>query len=162
MNTYEVGKQIIPPCTDGVRFDLTSSGAVLLITMENPTTKEKRDFKNGVPQFAVSVVEDIIFFLCRFGTGPWMEAPYNKYLSKPFILSAPTEQSDGLSLHAMLVDASTGVLIAQKLIGLEHDLSVKIVELVSKQPELKNYNDRLNRIFSTMSTQDILEAGNVN
>lgn len=156
---YKVGDQVIPPCGDGVRFDLTSGGAVLMIQMGKPTSKEKNDFKNGVPQFSLTVVDDIIFFLCRFGTGPWMEAPYNRYLSKPFDLSVPQNANEGIGIHAMLIDASTGVLVAQKIIGLEHSLSVKLLEAVAVQPEIPDYDRRLQRVFATMSTQQILEVG---
>jgi hypothetical protein len=60
-------------------------------------------------------------------------------------------------MHAMLVEASTGVLVAQKLIGLPHDLSIKLLDAVASQPEMPDYDMRLNRIFRVYSTDDLLK-----
>ena len=60
-------------------------------------------------------------------------------------------------MHAMLVDARTGVLVAQRFIGLEHDLSVKLMEAVASQPQIPDYDWRLKQVFNTMSTLQILE-----
>lgn len=154
---FSVGEQITSPSVDSVRFDLTSSGAELVLQLGKPTAKEKNDFKNGVPQFALKVVNDIIFILSRFGTGPWMDAPYYRYRSKPYELSMPTSPNEGINMHAMLVDARTGVLVAQRFIGLEHNLSVKLVETVASQPQIPDYDWRLKQVFNTMSTLQILE-----
>ena len=154
---FSVGEQITSPSVDSVRFDLTSSGSELVLQLGKPTAKEKNDFKNGVPQFALKVVNDIIFILSRFGTGPWMDAPYYRYRSKPYELSMPTSPNEGINMHAMLVDARTGVLVAQRFIGLEHDLSVKLMEAVASQPQIPDYDWRLKQVFNTMSTLQILE-----
>ena len=100
---FSVGEQITSPSVDSVRFDLTSSGAELVLQLGKPTAKEKNDFKNGVPQFALKVVNDIIFILSRFGTGPWMDAPYYRYRSKPYELSMPTSPNEGINMHAKQV-----------------------------------------------------------
>lgn len=154
---FSVGDQITSPSQDGIRFDLTSGGAVLVLQLGKPTAKEKNNFKNGIPRFALKVVNDIIFILCQFGTGPWMDAPYYRYRSKPYELSIPTTPNEGISLHAMLIDARTGVLVAQRFIGLEHNLSVKLMEAVASQPQIPDYDKRLKQVFNTMSTLQLLE-----
>lgn len=156
MYRYSVGSKVMNPCPDSVRFELSESGATLLLAMRSPTAAEKRDFKNGVPQFKLAVANDIIFFLCRFGTGPWMDAPYYRHLSRPYSLSEPAA-GEGFALHAMLVDAATGVLVAQKLIGLPHDLSVKLLHAVNAQPEIPNYDTRLAMTYQLYTTQQLLE-----
>lgn len=156
MYQYQVGQAIIPPSADSVRFDLTDSGAVLMIAMQNLSAAEKNAFKNGVQQFKFAVANDIIFFLCRFGTLSWMDAPYYKGLSRPFQIERP-EDGQGIAMHAMLVESTTGVLVAQKLIGLPHDLSIKLLDAVAAQPEISDYNARLNMAFQLYTTSDLLK-----
>lgn len=156
MDQYQVGQAIILPTTDSVRFNLTDAGAVLMIAMRNLSAAEKKAFKTGVQQFKFAVANDIIFFLCRFGTLNWMDAPYYKHLSRPFQIERPGEGM-GIAMHAMLVEATTGVLVAQKLIGLPHDMSVKLLDAVDAQPEIPDYNTRLSMTFQCYTTSDLLE-----
>lgn len=78
---YEVGKKILPPGPDGVTFDLSDDGATLLLQLSRPTATEKKAFNSGI-SIQFSVVEQIIFVLCRMGALQWMGAPYYKFLSK--------------------------------------------------------------------------------
>ena len=157
MYQYQTGQKITNPSADGVLFDLSDSGATLLIAMRNPTAEEKRAFKSGVQQFRFAVVHDIIFFLCRFGAQPWMDAPYYKHLSRPFHIDLPAE-GQGIAMHAMMVDATTGILIAQKLIGLPHDLSVKLLQAVDAQPQIEYYDVLLPTTMELYTTADLLKV----
>jgi hypothetical protein len=156
MYQYEVGQAIFPPSADSVRFDLTDGGAVLIIAMRNLSSAEKKAFKTGVQQFKFATANNIIFFLCRFGTLSWMDAPYYKYLSRPIQIERPGE-GQGIAMHTMLVEATTGVLVAQKLIGLPHDMSVKLLDAVAKQPEIPDYTTRLSMTYQCFTTSDLLD-----
>lgn len=156
ISRYEVGQPVMPPCSDSVIFDMGDGGATLIIAMHAPTEKEQHDFKSGAQQFHLAVANDIIFFLSRFGAGPWMDAPYYRHRSRPYTLSTP-QDGEGFAMHAMLVDAASGILIAQKLIGLPHALSLKLIELIEKQPEIKNYDAVLSMTFQLYTTQQLLE-----
>lgn len=160
MHQYQVGQRIVPPSADGIRFNLTDSGAILLIALGKPTAEEKRAFKSGAQQFNFAVANDIIFFLCRFGTQQWMDAPYCKQLSRPFNIAMPAE-GQGIAMHAMLVDATTGILVAQKLIGLPHDLSVKLLQAVDAQPQIPDYDLRLSMTLQFYTTRELLEKTEV-
>lgn len=153
---YQVGQAIMQPSADSVRFDLSDDGAILVIAMRNLSDNEKQSFKNGAHQFKFAIANDIIFLLCRFGTMQWMDAPYYKFLSRPFHIDPP-KSGMGIAMHALLVEATTGVLVAQKLIGLSHDLSVKLLEAVDAQPEIHDYSMRLSTTLRLYSTVDLLE-----
>lgn len=157
MNVFEVGTQVCMPSNDSVQFEITDGGAMLILKFSRPTSKEKRDFKNGVPQFAFTVVNDIIFFLSRFGTGSWMDAPYYRKLSSIDVSKLTVPQSPmGLSLHAMLIDASNGVLVAQKMIGLPTELSQNLVIAIQNQPEIPDYDVRLTTTMAMYNTDDLV------
>lgn len=156
MAVFEVGEKIIDPCPDGVRFALTDSGAELLVCLGNPTENERSEFTNGTGQFKFAVVNNIIYFLCRFGTLSWMDAPYNVHLGDGVAFEFPDE-TEGLAMHAMLIDGVTGILIAQKMIGLPHDLSVKLMLAVACQPEIPNYGETLFKTNMMYTTNDLLE-----
>lgn len=156
MNLYEVGKKVISPGPEGVTFDLTDSGAVLLIQMNRPTAREKQEFKNGL-SFRFAVVDDIIFILSRMGTLPWMDSPYYRMQSANLTHIDYPEDGTGLSVHAMLVDCSTGILKAQKLIGLPTDLSRDLLDAIQAQPEIQDYDVRLQRAFSRYTTDALVD-----
>ena len=156
--SYVVGEHVCTPCPDGAVFDLTSDGALLLLKLGNPTAKEKREFKNGLPQFKFADVDGVIFFLSRFGMLNWMDSPYNRALSQ-YTLERPTE-GYGLALHAMLIDAATGILCAQKIIGLSTQFTNDMLTAVYNQPNLgsrSEYNMRIARIMDLYTTDQIVE-----
>lgn len=157
METYEVGKQIFAPGPDSVIFDVTPSGCVLIIQMARPTSQEKRSFQSMI-SMRYRVADDIIFILVRLGVMQWMDAPYYRGLSRDASLPDHIDDGAGLSLHAMLVDASTGILVAQKLIGLSTDGSRALVQAIQEQPEIPNYDSRLRAAFARYNTIDLLDG----
>lgn len=153
---YEVGQQVLPPCQDGVTFDLTDDGALLVIHMRHLKAAEKQAFKRALT-FHATVHEDIIFVLVRMGLLQWMDAPYYRWRSRQLTeIELPEASHFGLAVHAMLVEATTGVLVAQKLVGMDNATSVRILEAAREQPEIPDYDARLARIYSQYSINALL------
>lgn len=154
---YKVGSQIIPPGPDGIVFDLTDGGGVLMYRFSHPTAAEKRDFQKGI-SVKFAVIDDIIFVLSRLGTDPyWQDAPYYRALSKNLTHIDMPGEGQGLAIHAMLVDSSTGILVAQKLFSPDHNTSVAFLTAVKNQPEIPDYALRLGKVMAKYSTQALLE-----
>lgn len=154
MYKYEVGQKILPPGPDGVRFDVADSGGSLLIQMVRPTAAEKRAFKSGI-SIRLSVVDQIIFILIRMGTLNWMDAPYYRHFSQSLTRPEYPPEGEGAAIHAMLVDGATGILVGQKLIGLDHKASESLIAAIAAQPVIPDYNTRLQRIFAEYGTDDL-------
>ena len=152
---YEVRQRILPPGPDGVTFDLSDAGATLLIQLSKPTAAEKKSFHSGI-SIQFSVVEQIIFVLCRMGALQWMDAPYYKFLSKSLSHFEYPDEEQGLSIHALLVDGATGVLVAQKILSPPTELSRALLMAIAVQPKIEDYSARLSRVMSQYSTQDLL------
>ena len=154
---FKVGEKVCSPSNDETRFTLTDEGALLQYKLRKPTASEKREVKNGVFQAKLAMVDDIIFFIFRFGTGPWCDAPYYSRL-EPKTIVAPSP-GQGIAMHFMFIDADTGILLQQRLIGLNHDLSVTLLHAGNQQPEMsfQEYSRRVNMIYSQYSTEDLLK-----
>lgn len=131
--------------------------------MNRPTFKEKLAFKSGTPyQFNFVVVDDIIFFLSRFGTLNWMDEPFNIHLypdGRAQLLEAPGP-TQGYGLYIMLIDSSTGIIEHQRAIGLDHDLSMRLRDAIIHQPVIPDYDQRLQRIMAQYSTMDLVALAN--
>lgn len=154
---FKVGEQVCSPSADGVIFDIQESGAVLQVRFRKPTAKEKREFKNGKAQFKVVVINGLIFVLSRFGVGNWMDSPFSKYKCMMDVTQYQRpEPGQGIAVHALLIDASTGVLVAQKLIGMDYDSSIKLLDAATYENPHANYDAELAAIYARYSTNDMV------
>ena len=143
------------PTGNYLEFD---GGFKFICSMNWPTAKEKREFKTGVSQFNLAVVDGIIFFLVRFGTLNWMDAPFNvhQYRDNRMQMLEEPGPTQGYGLHVMLVDSRTGTLVHQRLIGLEHDLSVRLRDAIIHQPMIPDYEQRRQRVMAQYPTRDLV------
>lgn len=149
----KVGEKVCAPSADGVIFDLQKSSAVLLLKFSKPTANEKREFKNGEAQFKIAVVNDLIFVLSRFGVGNWMDAPFTRYKCLMDVTQYQRpEPGQGIAVHAILVDASTGVLVAQKLVAMDYDNSIKLLDAATYEKYHVNYEKELAAVYARYST----------
>ena len=160
--SYEVGSRILDPTMqDATHFDLTDAGGILLVEMRGPTASEKREFKRTI-QFKVAVIDDIVFIVYRCGMNPWSDAPY--YIGRsPDLHSIPSlGEGQGLAVHCLLVDSSTGTLVAQKLVGMDRDAAAKLLKAVQSQPNIPDFDARVRRIYAQYNTEQLLEVANAN
>ena len=155
LQKFEVGKPTGFFGPDGVIFDLTDAGGILIVRMSRPTANEKQAFKSGI-SLRFCVVDQIIFVLVRMGTGQWMDAPYYRLLSRNLSSVALPMEGQGLAIHAMLIDGATGVLVAQKLFSPDTNTSARLLAACISQPIIPDYDSRLRRIFRRYNTRQLL------
>lgn len=158
---FRVGKKVCSPIKgDASVFEITQGGAILMLKFQSPTSKEKNSIKSGVARFRAISIDGVVFFLARFGTNPWIDAPYNKTTSQSSIDRAANGM--GLSLHIMLVDAATGILVAQRVIGLSTKFTNDLADLIDLQPNFADwdaYIAEINRIYAEYTTEDMVQLG---
>lgn len=145
------------PTSEGVTLEF-DGGFQLMCRLSRPTAKEKNAFKSGVAQFDLAVVDGVIFFLSRFGTMNWMDSPFNIHLypdQRARLLEVP-DPTQGYGIHIMLVDSSTGIVVHQRLIGLDHDLSMRLRDAIINQLVIPDYHQRLQSIMARYSTRDLV------
>lgn len=159
LKEYTVGQIVCSPSAEETKFDLTDGGALLLIKFNRPTSNEKRDIKSGVAQFKLAVRDGVLFFLCRFGTSNWMDIPYHRDLSEYTLFRPMT--GEGLLLHIMLIDASTGCLVVQRVIGLSTAFSSALVDAAAQQRPLGSreaYYKKVAQLHIRYSTNELVES----
>ncbi len=154
---YVVGQRVCSPGPDMVQFDMSDAGGLLLIKMAKPTVKEKRAFQDRI-RVGFVVVEDIIMMLVRLGNMQWMDAPYYRYRSTQLTGMDFAPDGKGLAIHAMLIDAATGILVAQKLIGLDTDTSRALYAAIGSQPVIPDYDRRVAMVQAAYTTNDLANA----
>lgn len=106
-------------------------------------------------------MRNIIFGVFKFGNLKWMDAPYSVHLSKNLThLEMPTDGT-GLALHVCLFDTTTGVLCANRLIGLSTEISRQLIEMIMEQKQKdfnrKEYDANLKMIYGAYPTKQFVK-----
>ena len=74
-----------------------------------------------------AVVDDVIFFLLRYGNGLWCDAPYEPRLEKtPKDYPADLPEGKGAPMLLCAADTNTGQLREMRLISLGHDMTERL------------------------------------
>lgn len=153
---YKVGEPTGLQGPDGVIFDMTDSGGVLVIRMSRPTASEKKAFKSGI-SIRYCIVDQIIFVLVRMGTMQWMDAPYYRGLSRNFTrIEMPTD-GHGLAIQVLFVDGLNGVLVGQKLVSPDTNTSRGLMTASIMQPPIPDYDRRLLSVMSRYTTDQLVD-----
>jgi hypothetical protein len=162
MRKHEVGELFEEGKTrynEGVIFEFTQSGPILLMFFNHPTENEIASIKSGKLELAFLEKDEVIFILSKFQGMSWIDAPYTVHLSKPFTFDNMTpDQGFGLTIY--LIDASSGILKAIRYVGLSNDFSGKLKATILRQKEMSfdaiAYNRRINTIYANYSTDDLV------
>ncbi len=157
LSVYNVGEKVCEPSREMTQFDMTDGGGLLIVKFNHPTAKERREFKKPT-QFKFLVVDDVIMILARFGTLNWMDAPYYRYRSKNLTYTEFPEDDMGFAVHILFIDSSTGILVDQKLIGLDTDTSRALYVAIGTQPVIPDYDKRIAKIYQKYSTEDFVQV----
>jgi hypothetical protein len=153
---YKEGLKRIP---EGMIFNFDQSGGLLRIVFDSPLESEIKEITQGKIKLGLLEEAGIIFFFIKFGELPWMDAPYNVEFSQPFELEELTDPKTGYALQIVLIDGTTGIVQALKLIKLPCEMSKRFKQLVEKQKETRitDYETVLYRIYSKYETEALVE-----
>lgn len=164
MEKYEVGQIInsFKNQPEGVRFDLTDSGAIMLVFFDNPSLSEIEQFKAG-NNFEIRFIEiyGVIMMTVKIGNFDWMDAPYSPHLSKNLTKFTIPNEGQGLGLTLMLVDTYTGEIKHIRMLGLSEAFTKRffgtVMDEKAKEFNLTEYDTALNRIFSAYTTKQLVK-----
>ena len=162
MQKYEAGKLFKPGKThyqEGIKFDFNQSGGALYIMYDRPTPKEIEEIRRGKLQLGILEKSDIIFLLFKFGSLPWMDAPYSCHLSEPYVFDK-VEEGTGYGMTVFLIDASTGILKVIRQIGWPSKMSRLftdyVIEQQSKPFDNMMYFRTVDSVYNNYSTNDMV------
>lgn len=151
---------------EGTMIEISDAGAVLKVFFNEPTQNEIKQFQSGEP-FEIRVTElyDVIMFTFKFGCLNWMDAPYNPHLSKDLNGLELLEEGQGLALTIVLVDTKTGIIKNMRLVSLStyftKSLFKYILDSKSKPFDLNQYDETIDRINASYSTERLIKLSNV-
>ncbi|HZK18932.1 MAG TPA: hypothetical protein VFD15_06415 [Clostridia bacterium] len=168
MHILEVGKLLIPGKTrynEGATFEYSELGPVLVFAFGNPAPEEIQAVKKGRVDLALYESPPVLFILHKIqGLEQWSDSPFSirmyDNMGKVFDFGEPIRDGMGLVLHIVLVDADTGVLVAQRIIGTPTEFSRDIRAAILRQIEQpfspESYHRKIDNIYRTFSTKELL------
>lgn len=169
----KVGEQFIPGRTqyqEGVRFEYAESGPYLIFAFHNPSAKEIEAARKGRVDLALHETTPVLWLLHRIqGLERWSDCPFSiriyDGMGQQFDWSEEIEEGQGLALSIVLVNADTGILLAQRLVGLSTKFSRELRAAILRQLERpfskEEYAATINRIYANYSTQELLSWSTV-
>ncbi len=159
MNYFEVGK--INPELAGperIQFDITGSGAVLLVRFNKVYSSDVAAFKSGRIEIKMALMKNIIFMLFRFGDLPWMDAPYTAHLS-PYLSIPDIQDGCGIAVTVILCDIE-GRVFEIKLMSFSNDFSKAlekaIIQQLNTEFNYREYNENIANIYSAYTTKNLV------
>lgn len=161
----EVGKQFIPGKSnwpEGAIFEYTETGPILILAFNNPTDKEIEGAKSGTIEMAYYESRPVLFVCVKIqGCGGWLDAPFSirLYENKIFDWSEEISEGTGLAIQIILLDARTGIVKSQRLIGAATDFSRGLRAAITRQYEQpfsrEAYNRQIDTVYRNYSSDDI-------
>jgi hypothetical protein len=165
MIQYKVGEkhQEFADGTEGVYFAIDTSGFIMTVKFNSPTTKERDEFKSEKP-FSIKLLEisGIIIVLVKFGSLNWMDAPFSPWLGNKAIFLGHIPEGAGYGLTIMLIDSKSGEILSLRLIGLNQRLSEEFRKMVYSAPKLtrEEYDKAVSNVFKH-TTNQLVKMSNI-
>jgi len=166
MNITEIGKLFFPGRThwrEGVWFDYTAIGPVLVFAFKNPSDEEILAARKGKVELALYDDPPVLFILHRIeGLEDWSDCPFSiRIYAEPPPMPEQVPDGSGLGLYIALVDANTGILHAQRLVGTSTEFARELLAAIHRQLEAPfseaAYHERINHVYQTQTTEQLLE-----
>ena len=161
MESLKVGDVYTPVAyrNEGTFFDYNGS-FTLIYNYYRPSADEVADLKAGKPfEIRIVTIGGVLLILSKAGGQPWQDAPFTPHYARVKEYPLPSGNL-GYSLLLMMTDAASGRIQSLRLIGLGHDFSVKLREVIMESLEKPfdndEYNAKIDKVYRTYSTKDLL------
>lgn len=173
LHAIEVGKPLQPGKTgyqEASWLDYTETGPILLMAVNNPTTKEIEAVRSGRIELALYERGPVLWFLYRIrGFGPWSDCPFSIRLydgmRRMFDWSEEIEDGMGLGLQIVLIDAGTGIVKVLRLIGLETRFSRTFRAMILRQVERAfdkaAYYQEIDNVYANFSSDNLADRADI-
>lgn len=148
---------------EGVVVDVADDGINIIIGFNNPTTEEISSVKSNSPfELRLYDYKGVIFFLMKFGSMNWMDAPYNVHLSRNLTELMTPGEDGGYAIHIMFFDSRTGELKSNRMVSMSNAQSHLLYKLIQEQkgrPFSKMEHDMtIANIYGRMTTKQMLNG----
>jgi len=135
--SYSVGKPYHPDKTiwpEHVEYDYRGGEHELIMFWPDPTIKEIEEVKNGPAEFGLFVEDNVIFFLYKFGTMQWSDAPFSIHLIPEHerVIPGPKHGLHAI-LNIVLVDANNGLIEVLRASTLSPEFTTALEKAIQEQ-----------------------------
>jgi hypothetical protein len=166
MPALEVGQPYVKGRTqwpEAAEYTYRRGQHELRLFMDRPTAHEVEVVRSGLSRFALAVTGPVIWLLFIFGNLPWNEAVFNIHLvpeAERQPPPAPTRVQQRASLQVVLVDASTGLVQALRVLAFSGAFTNALHGAIQAQldqdwPGLDTFDMQRMQIASVYRNRDI-------
>ena len=139
MQVLNVGS-VFPPLAgnpnEATYFIRDESGFIHIDHFSRPTEKEIEDHKSGAGfQIQIGEVSGLIVICTKCGGQPWCDTTFEPRLYTDRITYEKPSDNEGYSLTSIVTDAPSGVIKSIRLIGLGHNISLYLYDLIQTRLE---------------------------
>jgi hypothetical protein len=152
------------PLAEGAHYAHSSEGQFLTLIYNQPSQEEIREVATSPCAFALCPYEEILFFLFKFGTAPWSDAPFTLHLVPSQRRYVPPGAGHNL-LNVTLISQSDWIVRALRTVSLSaafaEELGKTLREQSKSQWNESVYDGRLQVAYGTMTSEDLLQRATV-
>jgi hypothetical protein len=167
----EVGKPYPRKIPEGCLVEAEEGGFILLYGLPSPSAAEIEALRFGRLRIGVVEFNNFVCFVHSFDGFPtYSDSPfsiraYDGYgIDFPWLWE-PLAPGIGYALRIMLVDTNTGILQSLRLVGLHHDLSVKLQKSLRDQKEkpfsMADYDQSVGQIYARYESKDLAKLARI-
>ena len=136
------------------------NGMMLFFFLDSPEPDVLAELEPGREvEIGLADLERVGFFTIRFGSLPYGDCAFSPALYAPPQPLAPPQNDEGLPLHIVVVDSSTGSIIRMRTITLGHEFSVKFTNWFHNRMYLEMsqpaFQKAVQRIYAAYGTEDL-------
>lgn len=133
---YMIGQTQFP---ESSQYNYRGGAHELVLFFNHPSQEEVNAVATGEATFAITFERGILFFCFQFGRViDWSDAPYTWHMVPSDQQVPPPELGDleRSLLTIVLVDSTTGIIKALRVVTLSHQMSAKLFEDINAQRRL--------------------------
>lgn len=151
--------------SEGVRFNIDESGSVLYLNYDLPTAGEIDDIQSGDLEYKLFYYREVAWLLFRFGSQPWIDAPYSIHLSSAGTDLPEIDEGLGLTCTIILINNRNGEIKSLRFISFDTKFSKALKECIEDQKEKEfsrsDYDANLNNTMMAYTTNQLVKMAKV-
>lgn len=99
---------------EGNHFNFSAAACSLIVSEKSPDSQLIDSIGRGSLTLGLSVREEALFVLAKFGSGPWRFAHYNWWINPPIMRPDPLSEAETIysapPIAVVLVDSDSGIV----------------------------------------------------
>ena len=149
----------LPLWRDGARLEFDGESFELIITDGDCSPKVIEAVKNGNAEFALTVKNEVLFFLAKLGPAR-IEVAFHAQLGQ-YKFDEVYPHSAGYTIPIYLVNSRNGVLKAIRIVSLTKEFSQRLFDEITRQAndhnfDLSTYSASLQNVLNAYTMKDLM------